>query len=684
MKLFWIILLPLISAYQNTPDVRFISKVIKAKKCIKAQRLDIPKDFPARDAIYLMLGERCLEEKNTDNAVAYFKKALKTGVPTIRLRARVGLVVAYRMDKRCDKAKKLEDRLLKGRICRLLKAKLLYSRRFCPDVDKEKLNLDIFVNFPSTPFAKNTGLKEKDLSNELLLKRARALWDEREHEHAAKLLERLVQANYRVNKTAWLLARLYLYKLRNHPQRALELLDRVQNLNGISQSLLMARTKALKMMDRYDEAIQIYKQYLKLYPRGRFVKRAYYYFGWLPYDHNHFEEAIPFFDRFLRKFRHTSLRTYILWFKAWSQIKLHKYEEAKKTLKRMIPYGNNLVAGKAMYWLGVLDYRLNHYEDSKHWFEQLIDRYPLSYYSFLAHKRLHQWYNQPMPEWINANNFIKKIPVDWGLDVLKGRYRYIIRRTRALALLGLRAEAFAVFRRYERVILRRISLSRRPQFLYTVYGVTGQWGRLTKRARRLYRHYFGKVPTKKTLIYWALIYPRAERWYADNYAGLEGIPGLWPYAIMRQESHYNLSKVSVADAMGIMQMISQTARRVSKEIGIEYNPYTFFDPAINIRFCIHYLADLYRDFKGQILFASAAYNGGAPPIRRMMLAHKGEPFDEMVEDIAYNQSRNYARKVTEHLLRYLRIYAQPAERKRILQQIYPDQVDYNLNHQVDY
>jgi len=68
-----------------------------------------------------------------------------------------------------------------------------------------------------------------------------------------------------------------------------------------------------------------------------------------------------------------------------------------------------------------------------------------------------------------------------------------------------------------------------------------------------------------------------------------------------------------------MQMIAATAHIVGGQVGIRWELDSFFDPGVNILFGTKYLSDLYRDFKGQIVFASAAYNSGAPAIRRFML-----------------------------------------------------------------
>jgi len=86
----------------------------------------------------------------------------------------------------------------------------------------------------------------------------------------------------------------------------------------------------------------------------------------------------------------------------------------------------------------------------------------------------------------------------------------------------------------------------------------------------------------------------------------------------------------------------------------------------------------------QIVFASAAYNSGAPAIKRFMAANRGLGLDEMVEMIPYNEGRNYCRKVAEHLVWYGAIYLEPAERLQLYDRIFPAEVDYRFGSAVDY
>lgn len=642
-------------------------------------------NFMARDAGALIIGE-ALVQKAPGHAVKWFRKAGSSRLHQVRIRSDFGLIRAFLLLGKPNLALKIIERLDNARLSENQQARLLFFRSKAVAGKSRALLKRLFIGFPTSRWgsAKITGLHESDLSDQELFDRAKGFSRALDHGEAARIYGLLHKKGVKTVQTARLLANILLYKLRTQPKRALRLLNEVGQARGISRDLLMAKAKAYKMLEKYAKAEQLYRVYLEHYPRGRYRMKCYYYMGWLPYDHGKYQQAVPLFDDFLRRYHHSPLRTYVLWFKAWSLIKTNQLVRAATTLKRMIPYGNNLVAGKAMYWLGVIAHRLKDLDSSRQWFETLIARYPMTYYSILAWKRMGQWYGQHGPAWLDARDVVGSTKPYWGLDRLHGVRRRVMLRVRALVLLGFRSEAFYVYKPHGRSIERLFHGHNAVRFLRTVYGMTGQWRLLSKIAARRFGRMLGPVPKKSTLDYWSLVYPRAENWFVRPYTKEEGIDPLWVYSIMRQESRFSLSKVSVADAIGIMQMIPETAKRVGRELNIPYNPVDFFKPWVNIRFCVHYLASLFRDFKDQIVFASAAYNGGAPPIRRMMLAHRNEPMDRMVEDISYNQSRNYCRKVAEHLLRYIRLYALPARRHRLIHLLYPAPVDYDLMKKVDY
>lgn len=80
------------------------------------------------------------------------------------------------------------------------------------------------------------------------------------------------------------------------------------------------------------------------------------------------------------------------------------------------------------------------------------------------------------------------------------------------------------------------------------------------------------------------------------------------HAVIAAESDYNPGIVSRKGAMGLMQLMPETARR--------YNVTNSFDPAQNIDAGAQYLSSLLVQFDNNIQLALAAYNAGENSVRK--------------------------------------------------------------------
>jgi soluble lytic murein transglycosylase len=123
---------------------------------------------------------------------------------------------------------------------------------------------------------------------------------------------------------------------------------------------------------------------------------------------------------------------------------------------------------------------------------------------------------------------------------------------------------------------------------------------------------------------------------------------------MRQESGYDPTVVSGSDAIGLLQLLPGVAQGLARELG---DPVPTRDdlmrPEVNIHLAAAYVAALLAAFGGQAPFAIAGYNAGGGRIRHwLQTAPAGEQLDHFVERIPIDQTRNYVRRVTTHLIRY--------------------------------
>ncbi len=97
-------------------------------------------------------------------------------------------------------------------------------------------------------------------------------------------------------------------------------------------------------------------------------------------------------------------------------------------------------------------------------------------------------------------------------------------------------------------------------------------------------------------------------------------------AMIKVESNFNPRAVSRKGAMGLMQLMPGTARKLNVS-----NP---FDPEQNVDAGVRHLKGLMQDFGGDLSLTLAAYNAGAGAVRR----NGGVP--------PYAETQNYVRQIT--------------------------------------
>lgn len=90
--------------------------------------------------------------------------------------------------------------------------------------------------------------------------------------------------------------------------------------------------------------------------------------------------------------------------------------------------------------------------------------------------------------------------------------------------------------------------------------------------------------------------------HIDATARRHGLDPLLVRALIRAESNFDPRAVSPKGAVGLMQLMPQTAQRY----GVENR----FDPAQNVEGGVRYLRDLIAMFEGDLTLALAAYNAG--------------------------------------------------------------------------
>ena len=130
------------------------------------------------------------------------------------------------------------------------------------------------------------------------------------------------------------------------------------------------------------------------------------------------------------------------------------------------------------------------------------------------------------------------------------------------------------------------------------------------------------------------------------------------YAIARQESAFNPSVVSPAQAYGLMQVTPDAARYVTKRHGATYDLARLKnDSAYNATLGAAELGGLLEDYRGSYIMTFAAYNAGRGSVKKWVERY-GDPRDpkvdavDWVELIPFSETRNYVQRIMENLQVY--------------------------------
>ena len=168
----------------------------------------------------------------------------------------------------------------------------------------------------------------------------------------------------------------------------------------------------------------------------------------------------------------------------------------------------------------------------------------------------------------------------------------------------------------------------------------------------------GKKPPISGL--WECRYPLGHIESVRLHASRRALDPFLVLALIRQESGFAPNLVSRAGARGLMQMMPETAERTAQEYGLPPALAGMLEvPDVNIQLGVYHLADLLREYGGNLTLTLAAYNAGKEPVQRWLQRYGFADEVEFVEDIPYAETRDYVKLVLANYDRYATLYAGP-------------------------
>lgn len=452
----------------------------------------------------------------------------------------------------------------------------------------------------------------------------------------------------RAEEARYLLGRCYLK--RGQHSRARRTFARVYEDYGRPAALY--RIGGIQVRDDDDaEAIDTYERLVRDHPRHSLADDALWQAAKAAERIDDFARAGQLYQRLVDGYVDSPFRDEASWNSGFMSYCREQYWAALKTFDAVSREAREPhIVDQSLYWAGKSAQQLRASREASDFYRRAASHFPRSYYSARAVSigyghperspalRAYSWESSAADE------------VEIGLSSLRGVDG--LARGALLAQLGLTGLARAELADVERLNRDDTAALRVIRDHYERLGILD-------RALLLSTRIFAAAQDSSEI---PRLYPS---YYWDQVAAAASETGLDPYlvlSVIRQESYFDKDAVSRAGALGLMQIMPQTGRRLARSMGVRpYERDLLLDPDVSIRMGTRFLSEQVRSFTAGpaglvgVELGLAAYNAGPRVARRWMKRFPHDDPDAFIERIPYKETRLYVKKVLKSYTIYKKL-----------------------------
>lgn len=330
-----------------------------------------------------------------------------------------------------------------------------------------------------------------------------------------------------------------------------------------------------------------------------------------------------------------------LWMRGWTRYLSAKYESAASDFVRLVRnYPESGYVPIGLYWAAKSFSEIGNREMRDSLCTELLSRFPFSYYALQS---------------CSLSDLPTPVRRDMRVLNLNEVFTLGESHTRAFAqltALGLWEFALREWPQVEAECGKRADLAWWRPLLYWKNGDRFESWKWVIKEFRNEASSVGSRPAEfyelwYPLDYEPLLLDMCRRYDVDPYLAL---------GVICQESHFDEKVVSPSGAVGLMQLMPETARLQVKRMGQVLREEELYHGPRNLEIGIAHIADLQRSLNGDIILTLCAYNAGINAAKRWQSEFGNFPPDVFVELIPYRETRLYVKHILQHIAAYRRVY----------------------------
>ncbi len=308
------------------------------------------------------------------------------------------------------------------------------------------------------------------------------------------------------------------------------------------------------------------------------------------------------------------------------------------------------LAPEAAFWVGKWAAKLGRAAEAKTSYEYVISRYPESYYAWRSAGEL-GWnvgtfttVRELIPQVVRPE---EKPLLPAGSDAVKELYKLAQKK-------DARSLWQAEFSNYIQPTIAEqftdgvllLGVGQNIQGLTQLESL-GWWRDTEEEEAQL-------AELKKQAAYWQALYPFPYLELVESWSIKRQLNPLLVISLIRQESRFETTIRSVANAIGLMQVLPSTAEWIAPQINLKN--YSLENPNDNINLGTWYLAHTHETYNNNSLLAVASYNAGPGNVSNWIQKYGLNDPDEFVEDIPFPETQGYVKHVFGNYWNYMRFY----------------------------
>ena len=152
------------------------------------------------------------------------------------------------------------------------------------------------------------------------------------------------------------------------------------------------------------------------------------------------------------------------------------------------------------------------------------------------------------------------------------------------------------------------------------------------------------------------LYPIKYEEYVTKYSNELNIDPMLSYAIIKTESNFKEEVISKSGAVGLMQLMDNTAKEQAEKLNIEYTNETLLNPEKNILLGLSYFRTLLDKFNQNYVLAFTAYNAGLGNVQKWISNGTIKEDGTDIENIPFKETNMYVRKIINNYEKYRKLY----------------------------